>query len=40
MACTICVVEQFGLAMIPLWRRIACGLTSGITSGTSGSIRQ
>ncbi len=33
-------VVQFGFAMIPLGRRAAsAGLTSGTTSGTSGSIR-
>ncbi len=33
-------VVQLGLAMIPRGRiRTACGLTSGTTSGTSGSIR-
>ena len=36
---TIWVVEQLGLAMIPLWVAIASGFTSGITSGTSGFIR-
>ena len=30
---TICVVEQLGLAMIPLALRAASGLTSGMTSG-------
>ena len=35
------MVVQFGLAMMPLARRVtACGLTSETTSGTSGSIRQ
>ena len=29
-------VEQFGLAMIPLWRLSASGLISGMTSGTVG----
>ena len=39
-ATTIWIVEQFGLAMIPLCLRMSRGLTSGTTSGTSGSIRQ
>ena len=39
-ATTIWIVEQFGLAMIPLWRAMAWALTSGTTSGTVGSIRQ
>src|SRR5262249_61262385 len=34
------MVEQFGLAMIPLCLATSCGLTSGTTRGTSGSIRQ
>ena len=34
------MVEQLGLAMIPLFHLISSGLTSGTTSGTSGSIRQ
>ena len=34
------MVEQFGLAMIPLWVLMASGLISGITRGTSGSIRK
>ena len=34
------LVEQFGLAISPLWLKAASGLTSGITSGTSGFIRQ
>ena len=33
------IVEQFGLAIIPLCRFTSCGLTSGTTSGTSGSMR-
>lgn len=34
-------VVQFGLAMIPRGRiRVVCGLTSGTTRGTSGSIRK
>src|SRR5438105_14123134 len=33
------IVEQFGLAIIPLWPAIAAALISGITSGTFGSIR-
>ena len=34
------MVEQFGLAMMPRrMRPSACGLTSGTTSGTSGSMR-
>ena len=36
---TIAIVEQLGLAMIPRCARNAGRLTSGITSGTSGSIR-
>ena len=39
-AWTICVVEQLGLEMIPWCRGPRAGLTSGITSGTLGSIRQ
>ena len=39
-ATTICIVEQFGLAMIPLWPSAASGLTSATTSGTSSSIRK
>src|SRR4051812_15669228 len=39
-ATTIWMVEQFGLAMIPLCRATSCGLTSGTTRGTSGSIRK
>src|SRR5882724_450772 len=40
-ATTIWIVEQFGLATIPLGiLRSASGLTSGTTSGTSGSMRQ
>ena len=39
-AWTICVVEQLGLEMMPWCRLTAWGLTSGITSGTLGSIRQ
>src|SRR5580765_7229811 len=40
-ATTIWIVEQFGLAMMPrfVYPAIACGLTSGTTSGTSGSMR-
>src|SRR3954467_13149681 len=40
-ATTIWMVEQLGLATMPLgmWRR-ASALTSGTTSGTSGSMRQ
>ena len=37
---TIWIVEQFGLAMIPLCAAIACALTSGTTSGTAGSMRK
>src|SRR5208283_474294 len=33
------MVEQLGLAMIPLCFLISSGLTSGTTKGTSGSIR-
>src|SRR5438874_3068533 len=40
-ATTIWIVEQFGLATIPLGIRAnAPALTSGTTKGTSGSIRQ
>ena len=39
-ATTICMVEQFGLAMIPRWASSASGLTSDTTSGTSSCIRQ
>src|SRR3954452_334574 len=39
-ATTIWIVEQFGLAMMPLCRATSCGLTSGTTRGTSGSIRK
>src|SRR5437016_12029281 len=35
----IVIVEQFGLAMIPRCPRSARRLISGITNGTSGSIR-
>jgi hypothetical protein len=39
-ATTIWMVEQLGLAMIPLGRTLAAAmLTSGTTSGTSGSMR-
>ena len=34
------MVEQFGLAMMPLCFAISSGLISGITSGTSGSMRK
>src|SRR3954467_6759102 len=34
-----CIVEQFGLAIRPLWPSSASGLTSDTTSGTSGSRR-
>src|SRR4051812_25311414 len=34
------MVEQFGLAMIPRCLATSCGLTSGTTRGTSGSIRK
>jgi len=34
------IVEQFGFAMIPRCAAMSCGLTSGITSGTSGSMRK
>ena len=33
------IVEQFGLAMMPLCVSISSGFTSGTTKGTSGSIR-
>jgi len=39
-ATTICVVEQLGLAMIPWCLRMSSALTSGITNGTVGFIRQ
>src|SRR5690242_21091620 len=39
-ATTIWMVEQLGLAMIPLCLATSPGLTSGTTNGTSGSIRQ
>ena len=32
-ATTICMVEQFGLATMPLWPSTASGLTSATTSG-------
>jgi hypothetical protein len=35
-----CIVEQFGLAIRPLWRSSACGLTSLTTSGMSSSRRK
>ena len=35
-----CIVEQFGLAMMPLWASSASGLTSETTSGISGSRRK
>src|SRR5215204_2400361 len=34
-----CIVEQFGLAIRPLWLSSASGLTSETTSGTAGSRR-
>ena len=37
---TSCIVEQFGLAMIPAWPAASSGLTWLTTSGTAGSIRQ
>ncbi len=33
------IVEQLGLAMMPLCCRTACGLISGTTSGTSAAMR-
>jgi hypothetical protein len=33
------IVEQFGLAIIPLCVAMASGLISGMTSGTSGCMR-
>src|SRR3954452_176127 len=39
-ATTICMVEQLGLAMMPLCAVIASGLTSDTTSGTSSCMRQ
>lgn len=38
-ATTICMVEQFGFATMPLWPSSASGLTSETTSGTFSSIR-
>ena len=41
MSATIsCIVEQLGLAMMPLWASSASGLTSETTSGISGSRRK
>ncbi len=37
---TSCIVEQFGLAIIPLCLNISFELTSGTTNGTSGSARK
>src|SRR3954467_10046483 len=34
------IAAQFGLAMMPLWSRMRPALISGMTSGTSGSIRK
>ena len=34
------IVEQLGLAIIPLCVSISSGLTSGTTNGTSGSMRK
>ena len=34
------MVEQLGLAPMPLWESSASGLTSAITSGTSSCMRQ
>ncbi len=34
------IAAQFGLAMMPLWSRMRLPLTSGITSGTFGSMRK
>src|SRR5437868_2763040 len=39
-ATTICIVEQLGLATIPVCDSIASGLTSETTSGTSSCMRQ
>ena len=39
MASAMMMVEQLGLAMMPLCFLMASGLTSGTTSGTSGSRR-
>ena len=39
-ATIICIVEQFGFAIRPLWRSTASGLTSLTTRGTSGCMRQ
>ena len=36
---TATIATQFGLAMMPIWRAIAPGFTSGTTSGTPGSMR-
>jgi hypothetical protein len=38
-ATSICIVEQLGLAMMPLCESSAAGFTSGTTSGIAGSIR-
>ena len=39
-ATSVMMVEQFGLAMMPLWSFASSGLISGTTSGTSGSMRK
>src|SRR3972149_121966 len=38
-ATTMPMVEQFGLAIMPLCAAMACGFTSGTTRGTFGSMR-
>jgi hypothetical protein len=38
-AISMMIVEQFGLAIIPLCEAIASGLISGMTNGTSGFMR-
>ncbi len=37
---TSCIVEQFGLAMMPAWSAASAGFTWLTTRGTLGSIRQ
>ena len=39
-AIRVMMVEQLGLAMIPLWLKASAPLTSGTTRGTSGSRRK
>lgn len=38
-AVTVMIVEQFALAMMPWCSFTSSGLTSGMTSGTSSSMR-